>query len=131
MNISIRSFGYHQNTKTLCQGLLEVKQASPSFDNFSNHQAGRGGSQLIVGTCNRIQTKSYQEVPKGFSKVSAGKKTFWFMCKQPSGSAPPGSERFCHLLFTLNWDFWEFRVQNSSYPSCNNHYLSPIFGPSK
>lgn len=44
---------FHQNpdvtTETLCKGLLEVKQTSPSFDHFADHQAGRRGSQLIVG----------------------------------------------------------------------------------
>lgn len=53
MNIAIRIL----TGKTLREGLLEVKQTSPSFNNFSEHQACRRGSQFIVGTYNRVQSQ--------------------------------------------------------------------------
>lgn len=93
-------------TKTLRKGLLEVKQTSPSFNNFSNHKACRRGSQFITGTCNRIQTKSHRDVSSGFSKVIAAKKTFWFTGTK-SGSAPLVSKRCCRLLFRLDLYLWE------------------------
>lgn len=43
--------------KALRKGLLEVKQTSPSFNNFSKHQASRRGSQFIIGTYNRDRSQ--------------------------------------------------------------------------
>lgn len=80
-----------------------------------------------MGTCDRIQTKSYQDISKGFSKVSAEKKPFWFTCKKSSGSAPPSFRKALPPTVQVEFVFLRAGVQNSSYPSYNNYYLIPIF----
>lgn len=128
MSISIRSLSYHQNSYV--RGCLRSNKPVPPLTTFPTTRQAEGDRSSSWAPATEFRQNPIRRFPK-VSPRSVLKRNHFGLCARSHLVEHLQVQKGSHLLFTLNWNFWELRVQNSSYPSYNKYFLIPIFGPSK